>query len=196
MDPAEEFQSDLIAGQHEQHEPGQNDDDGHNDLVDHNASLFLVTLVNEVVARDIYGNLDDSPDDVSGTTAANRLAENELEIGNLSIIFYQPVNAAGNSTSNLNNTPTPPPGSPTTPLHDGDTNIPKGQSIAHFLFRDNKVVFLPFDIETGRECCGILQLSAEIVWVELAPKTTAKGVISTLNDTAANVRREPATFNS
>ena len=39
-------------------------------------------------------------------------------------------------------------------------------------------------------------MSAEIVRVELAPKTTAKGVISVTNDTAVNMRRESSTFNS
>ena len=58
------------------------------------------------------------------------------------------------------------------------------------------IAVLSFDIETGEEYCGILQLSAEIVRVELAPKTTAKGVVSTSNDTDVNVRREPTTFNS
>ena len=80
--------------------------------------------------------------------------------------------------------------------HKGENNIPKGRSIAHPLFRDNKVAFLSFDIETGGEHCGILQLSAEIVRFELAPTTTSKGVVSTTNDTAVNVRRGPTTFNS
>jgi len=97
----------LIAGQHEQHEPGQNDDDGHNDLVDHNASLFLVTLVNEVAARDIFGNVEACPDDGSGTAATNRLAENDLTYGDLPLLDRS-VDAGRNGNSNQNNTTTPP----------------------------------------------------------------------------------------
>ena len=175
MDLGEAFLSELITGQQEQHGTGGNEDDGHNDPVDNDASLFSVTSVDEVLARDIFGNLDDGPDDVSGSTAANQLTENEVEIENLPILFDRSVDAARNSTSNQNNAPTPP-GTPTTTLHEGENNIPKGRSIAHPLLRDNKVAFLSFDIETGGEYCGILQLLAEIVRFELASKTTAKGL--------------------
>ena len=85
MDPGEEFLSDLIAGQHDQHEPGRNNDDSHNDPVEDDASLFLVTSVDEVTPREIFGNDEACPDDVSGTTAANQLAENEVASENLPI---------------------------------------------------------------------------------------------------------------
>jgi len=74
---------DLIARQHEQHEPGQNDDNGHNDSVDKDVILFTITLVNEAAARDIFRNIGACPDNVSDTTAANRLAENKEAIENL-----------------------------------------------------------------------------------------------------------------
>ena len=48
--------------------------------------------------------------------------------------------------------------------------IPKGRSIAHPYFVNNKIVFLSFDIEMGGEHCGILQLSAEIVRIDLEAK--------------------------
>ena len=73
MDPGEGFLSDLIAGQYEQHKPGRNNDNGHNDPVDDDASLFLVTLIDEMAVRDIFGDVESCLDNVSGTTAANQL---------------------------------------------------------------------------------------------------------------------------
>jgi hypothetical protein len=66
--------------------------------------------------------------------------------------------------------------------------------LAHQHLRAGKVVFLSFDIETGGEFCGILQLSAEIARIELLPSTTAKGVVSSTGDTASAINR--ATENS
>ena len=43
-----------------------------------------------------------------------------------------------------------------------DPTIPKGKSIAHNIIEGGKAVFISFDIETGGEFCGILQVSAEI----------------------------------
>ncbi len=76
MDPGELFLSDLIAGQHEQRTTDQNNDDGHNDPVDNDASVFSVKSFDEVSVRDIFGNIETCPRDVSGTTAINQLAEN------------------------------------------------------------------------------------------------------------------------
>jgi len=41
-----------------------------------------------------------------------------------------------------------------------ETKIPRGKSIAHHILF-NKAVFLSFDIETGGEKCGIIQISCE-----------------------------------
>ena len=43
----------------------------------------------------------------------------------------------------------------------------KGRSMAHHLLTQKKMVFVSLDLETGGEICGIIQLSAEIVRVEL-----------------------------
>lgn len=43
-----------------------------------------------------------------------------------------------------------------------DLPIPKGRSVAHHYFIDNQAVLCSFDIETGGEFCGIIQISAEI----------------------------------
>ena len=110
MDLGEAFLSELITGQQEQHGTGGNEDDGHNDPVDDDASLFSVTSVDEVLARNIFGNLDDDPDDVSGSTAANQLAENEAEIENLPILFDQFAPLPQNpTTEKINAAPSIPP---------------------------------------------------------------------------------------
>ena len=55
-------------------------------------------------------------------------------------------------------------------------------------------MYVSFDIETGGEYCGILQLSAEIVRVELKPAETEKGPSATIGY-ASLVSREALTFN-
>ena len=159
MDPGKLFLSDLIAGQHEQHATDQNHDDGHNNPVDGDASVFSVTSVDEVSARDIFGNVEPCPGNVSGTTATNQLAENAANYQDLPTLLDQFDDAQGNENIHANNPPSLP-STPTTPLNDKEPNeeptIPNGRSIAHPLFRDNKVAFLSFDIETGRDYCGIL----------------------------------------
>ena len=80
-----------------------------------------------------------------------------------------------------------------------DPTISKTRSLAHHLFVANKVVFVSFDIETGGEYCGILQMSAEIVRLEVTPKLLEKGKNkgkpSNSKDYPVNVRRESTTFN-
>ena len=60
--------------------------------------------------RDIFGNLDDGPDDVSGSTATNQLAENEAEIENLPILFDRFAPLPQNpTTEQINAAPSIPP---------------------------------------------------------------------------------------
>ena len=44
---------------------------------------------------------------------------------------------------------------------DDDVAIPKGNSIAHH-YMLSKMVYLSFDVKTGGEYCGIVQMSANI----------------------------------
>ena len=67
--------------------------------------------------------------------------------------------------------------------------------MAHNIIRAKKAVFLSFDIETGGEYCGILQLSAEILRFDVIPKRTTKGETTT-NDSIANIGRNTKAFNS
>jgi len=56
MDPGEAFITGLITGQHDEIGTSQNDDDGDNDPVDKDASLFWSTSLDDLEARDIYRN--------------------------------------------------------------------------------------------------------------------------------------------
>ncbi len=50
---------------------------------------------------------------------------------------------------------------PTAPTPDVPPR-PRGRSEAHHLLRNEKAVFISFDIEIGGEYAGIIQLSAEL----------------------------------
>ena len=87
------------------------------------------------------------------------------------------------------------------PTAEDDPTIPKSRSLAHHEFEANKVVFVSFDIETGGEYCGILQMSAEaeIMRLKVTPKLMQagknKGKPSNSEDCPENVVRESNTFN-
>ena len=40
--------------------------------------------------------------------------------------------------------------------------IPRGKSVAHHYFIKGRLIYCSFDVETGGEYCGIVQISAEI----------------------------------
>ena len=68
-------------------------------------------------------------------------------------------------------------------------SVPRGRSKVHRLLKEKKLVFLSLDLETGGESCGIIQLSAEIVRVELK-----RGGKSAAKDTLAGLTRGTGTF--
>lgn len=72
----------------------------------------------------------------------------------------------------------------------GSPPIPKNRSIAHYSIVNGKAVILSLDIETGGEYCGILQLSSEILRMDIEQDCN-----STTKDKATNIRRNPNTFN-
>ena len=45
--------------------------------------------------------------------------------------------------------------------NDDDVAIRRGKSIAHH-YMSSKMVYVSFDVETGGEYCGIIQMSANI----------------------------------
>ena len=85
------------------------------------------------------------------------------------------------------------------PTIEDDPTIPKTRSLAHHQFMDHKVVFVSFDIETGGEFCGILQMSAEMVRMEvnqtIVQSGSNKGNPSPNKDFPTNIERVSNTFN-
>ena len=72
-----------------------------------------------------------------------------------------------------------------------DGTIPKGRSIAHTIFNNQRSVFLSFDIETAGEIAGIVQISAEIVRFKINSVKKTVG-----SDYADGIERVADTFNS
>jgi hypothetical protein len=68
--------------------------------------------------------------------------------------------------------------------------IPKGRSVAHFLFYNKRAHYISFDIETGGEYVGIVQISAQVIHLTL----TAKG--STITKDTAECEVEDDIFDS
>ena len=53
------------------------------------------------------------------------------------------------------------------PCDPADAELVKGRSICHHLMKQNKLVFISLDLETGGDRCGIIQLSAELLRIKL-----------------------------
>ena len=129
---------------------------------DEDASNFTTMSVDDALATDILGNLETPPNDEDAAEPANQIdqstqnfendteqiAQNPIpaEVGRIAALPLQPPNI-------------PPEPTPTSTAPMGPT-IPKSRSLAHFKFKEKKVVFVSFDIETGGEYCDILQISA------------------------------------
>jgi hypothetical protein len=74
----------------------------------------------------------------------------------------------------------------------GGDNVPKGRSIGHHIFNNQKAVFMLFDIETAGEIAGIIQISAEIFCL----KMNNDGRKKVGSDCADDVERVGDKFNS
>ena len=195
MDPGKAFITELIAGQHEEAGTDQNGDDGDNDPLDDDASQFLTTSLDSLAETDIFGNFESCPSADRAVTGNIGATENSPNFADLPILLDRNDAAPQIPNNDATNEPTTSPIPITLPNENGD-DIPKGRSLAHHHLRAGKLVFVSFDLETGGEFCGILQLSAEISRIELLPKTNAKGIVSSTGDTASNIRRKVETFNS
>ena len=78
-------------------------------------------------------------------------------------------------------------------------SVSKGQSKeAHELYNSGDFVFMSFDLETGGEDVGVVQISAEMFRLDLIwnkkTKSKYKGEVNEAGDTASNIRRDPEVF--
>ena len=109
---------------------------------------FSTASIDEDDIHDIYGNCAASRDQDSGDDMSSNGAENEVE-------NEQNQSDVEDDTQ--------------VDEYDEDDEIywkqprPKNTSIIHHILAKNKLVFISFDIETGGEYCGIIQLSAQII---------------------------------
>ena len=67
----------------------------------------------------------------------------------------------------------------------------KGRSMGHHHFKQNKLVFVSLDLETGGEGCGIVQISAEIV----RPVLQREGEMTAKDQLAGPVERGTTQYN-
>ena len=138
------------------------------------ASVYSTQTVNSADQEDIYGRPGRGDTGDAAPEAAIEGGESEVERGIPSAINAPSIAAAQNGGDDAEDeTPKP----------------PKGRSIAHYAIDAKKAVYVSLDIEVGGEYCGVVQLSAEIVRIDLVAGRGAG------NDTAPNIRREPNKFN-
>jgi len=164
---------------------------------DDDASNFTTMSVNDAVATDIFGNLETPPDDEDAAEPANQIDQSTPNFENDTEQIAQnpiPAEVGGIAALPLQPPNIPPEPTPTSTAPMGPT-IPKSRSLAHFKFKEKKVVFVSFDIETGGEHCGILQISAEMVRVDVEPSILSNGNESNMKDSSSNIRREAHVFN-
>ena len=93
MDPVEAFITELIVGQHEEANTGQNDDDGENDPLDDDASQFSSTSLDNLPVRDIFGNSESRPSNDRAITGDNRATENSPDFDDLPFLLEQNIAA-------------------------------------------------------------------------------------------------------
>mmetsp|Transcript_2671 Transcript_2671/g.5720 ORF Transcript_2671/g.5720 Transcript_2671/m.5720 type:complete len:177 (+) Transcript_2671:166-696(+) len=74
---------------------------------------------------------------------------------------------------------------------DASSGTPKGKSIAHKHLEVGKVVFLSFDVETGRDLCGIIQLLCQIFRIALTATTTSTPKMITTDEDLFNKYVKP-----
>ena len=130
---------------------------------DDDASQFTLDSINSADATDIYGNLETGPDNEEAATVEIEATENGAVV-----VAPPPQNALDEINTDASiNLVAAQEETTQTPDNISDPTIPKGRSTAYHEFKKDKVVFLSFDIETGGEYCGILQMSAEIIRAEI-----------------------------
>ena len=179
-EPGEVFIDTLLIGPSDASEIAENHDVPDEEYFKDDGSHFTTETVDDAEATDIYGNLETPPIDEDVAELANQIDEPTQNPRNPPPEIAIPADAGGTVTQQIlhpNNAqePTPPSTSP-------NGTIPKSRSLAQDKFEAKKVVFVTFDIETGGEYCGILQMSAEIVRVDVLPTISKKGTTSNLKN--------------
>jgi len=125
------------------------DDDGY--LTD-DASQFSTISIRSSDERDTSMGYVDRAGEEDDDDAADEGAQVEVA----EAIIAQNIPPHAPSENNTNNDP-----------EAAEVPIPKGRSIAHHDIANNKIAYLSIDVEDAGEIAGLVQLSAEIFYVEL-----------------------------
>ena len=195
-DPGDVFLHDIAALPIFRPKSTENDDVPDVEDFDDDASQFTTASINSMPEGDISDHRGALAGAEQNEKGSSKDDENSVNSQNL-----RPCNAsAALSRESIPGIPELPPlpqilreTTPSTTTATS-TSIPKGRSIAHHNMAREGTVYVSFDIEIGREYCRILQLSAELVRVELQPVETKKGPSATI-DYASLVSREALTCN-
>ena len=200
MDPAEDIFTDVRGTGSERDDTAVDDASAAGDVVDDGNSAFSSQSCADATERDIYDRSGNCPGSDHGTDDAN--SRTEVDSVPQESAPQEPANLSTNTEDDARPSEhaegqtkqdTAQPTSSTN--NEGQASIPKGRSLAHDCLKSGKVAFMSFDMETGGEHCGIVQLSAELFRMDLEPKVTKTGE-SASGDTASNVKRVASTFNS
>ena len=153
-----------MTGHSERVSNSANDDDGENDMVDDDASAFYSQSIDEsnedYISPGISARPDDDPVNIPPSNQTQNGPPDGIPPPNFALPAVMP-NLVNISTYNSGIDQQSVASAPNNNNTNEYPTIPKGRSKAHHLFNDRKIAFMSFDIETGGEYCGILQLSAE-----------------------------------
>ena len=160
-DAGEVLLEDLVASCDPRAESSENCDIPAEEDFDDDASHLTTCTVDSASVKDIYGNVESWPGEEEGVEGGYFDDENQLIYENLPLLDANSTSSMGDVAMDAISVPTipPPPETFTQAPTASGPSIPKGRSMLHDTFGQNKVVFISFDIETGEEYCGILQIA-------------------------------------
>ena len=163
-DAGEVFLDDLVRSCDPRTESSENCDIPAEEDFDDDASQFTTCTINSASIEDIFGNVESRPGEEDGMEGGYWDDENEQISDNLPSFDANSTSRTGDVSMAPISVPTipPPPETFNQAPNASGPSIPKGGSMLHSTFEQNKVVFISFDIETGgnivASCSSLLRL--------------------------------------
>ena len=143
-DAGEVFLDDLVASCNPRAKSSENCDIPAEEDFDDDASQFTTCTVNSAWVEDIYGNVEYRPGEEEGVEGGYFDDENQLIYENLPLLDANSTSSTGDVAMDAISVPTipPPPETFTQAPTASGPSIPKGRSMLHDTFGQNKVVFI------------------------------------------------------
>ena len=173
-EPGAVFFNALVNEQENSHQSDDESINSRDDNLSDGESIFSTKTVDSAEICDIYGNPIGRPTEEEPSEGAYHDSETAPANGVPPAISV-PANPEARNDDEGDEVQ--------------DPTIPSGRSIAHDIIEKKKAVYVSTDIEIGGDIAGIIQLSVEVVRMDLAPP--AHNPTSTVKDVATNVRRGP-----